>query len=51
MNLTWYFCALWLSEIWYEHWGRTGDLSAKARALVIFDRVMDGRIKPTGRRD
>lgn len=37
--------ALYLSEGWYDSWYRTRKPYAKARAMVLFDRVSTGRIK------
>lgn len=43
-----YFAALYISDIWHAAWRRNSrDLHAKARAMVIYDRVMDGQVKVT----
>jgi site-specific recombinase len=42
-NLTLLFMALYISEGWYDQWFRTGDVHAKARAIVLFDRVITDR--------
>jgi hypothetical protein len=34
------FEALYLSEVWYGYWRSKGSVYAKARAMVLFDRVM-----------
>lgn len=41
------FASLYVSEIWYSYWAdqpAKGKCHAKAKAMVIFDRMMDGRI-------
>lgn len=44
------FAGLYVSESWYEHWatnrglGLKSPLYCKARAIVLFDRVITGRI-------
>lgn len=38
------FAALYLSEGWYEAWRSKGSLHGKARAMVLFDRAMSGKI-------
>lgn len=37
------FAAMWHSGGWYEHWRTTGSLHAKARAVVLHDRVLNRR--------
>jgi len=37
------FAALYLSEGWYEHWARSQRPYSKARAMVLYDRVLTGR--------
>jgi len=44
MNEALFFAAMWLSEGWYESWRRDGRLHHKARGIVLFDRVINGRI-------
>jgi len=46
MDMTLFFAGLYLSEGWYEHWRVTGSLHSKARALVLFDRVITQRLLP-----
>jgi hypothetical protein len=41
-HLTWIFAALYVSEGWYDGWMRTGRLHNKARAVVLFDRCING---------
>lgn len=36
--------ALYLSEIWYEYWRSEGSVYGKARAMVLFDRTLAGRL-------
>ena len=37
------FAALYVSEIWYAGWKEGGGgLRCKARAMVVFDRIMAG---------
>lgn len=44
------FAGLYLSESWYEHWaskqglGSKSPLYCKTRAIVLFDRVITGKI-------
>ncbi len=40
-----FFAAMWHSEGWYEKWRMTGSLHAKARALVLHDRILNGRFE------
>ena len=46
------FAALWLSEGWYEGWYCGWELKPsrriawKARGIVLYDRVLTGRIAP-----
>lgn len=35
------FMALYCSEPSYSHWVRTNDLYSKARAMVLFDRIIN----------
>jgi hypothetical protein len=44
MNMTLFFAGLYLSEIWYSKFERDGSIHAKARAIVLFDRVITQRI-------
>lgn len=44
MNRTLFFAGLYLSEIWYSRWESHGSIHAKARAIVLFDRVITQRI-------
>ena len=44
MNLALYFAAMWLSEIWNSRYERTGCIYARARGIVLHDRVLSGRI-------
>lgn len=37
-----FFAALYVSEGWYDRWRRTGSVYAKARAMVLFDRILLG---------
>ena len=43
-----YFAALFIGDHWYRAWeeGRCG-IHAKARAVVLFDRVLNGEFKGT----
>ena len=46
MNQAYYtrfFAALYLSEGWYDYFARSKRIHARARAVVLFDRVMTGR--------
>lgn len=36
------FAALYVSEIWHSHWRSNGSLYAKARCMVMFDRIITG---------
>lgn len=36
------FAALYVSEAWHSHWRSSGSLSSKAKAVVLFDRLMAG---------
>ena len=38
-----FFAALYLSEGWYDYFARSGRAHARARAVVLFDRVMAGK--------
>ena len=38
------FAALYLSADWYGYFERSGRAHARARAVVLFDRVMTGRL-------
>lgn len=38
------FAALYLSEGWYERFRSRRSVAAKARAMVLFDRAMSGKI-------
>jgi hypothetical protein len=45
------FAALYVSEVWYAGWevyrlGRQRRLHHKARAMVLFDRVLTERMDP-----
>lgn len=40
--MTRFFAALYVSEGWHAHFLRTGSLRSKAKALVIFDRIVTG---------
>ena len=42
MNLTIFFAALYVSEIWHSSFRSTGSVYAKARSIVLFDRIMSG---------
>lgn len=35
------FAALYISEGWYDRWLRTKNLHSKARAMVLYDRVLN----------
>ena len=37
----WVFAALYVSEGWYDTWVRRKSLHAKARAVVLYDRVLN----------
>ena len=39
-----FFAAMWLSEGWYDYYARSKRIHARARAVVLFDRVMTGRL-------
>lgn len=39
-----FFAALYLSEGWYDYYARSKRIHARARAVVLFDRVMTGRL-------
>jgi hypothetical protein len=39
------FAALYMSEAWYDNWLRTKKLHSKARAMVLFDRVLNEEIR------
>lgn len=41
MDLQLLLMALYHSEGWYLHWLRKNDLHSKARAIVLFDRVLN----------
>lgn len=41
--MTLFFAGLYLSEGWYSKWENDGSLYAKARAIVLFDRVITER--------
>ena len=38
-----FFAALYVSEGWYENWRWTSRPHSRARAVVLFDRVLTGR--------
>lgn len=40
-----FFAALYLSEGWYDGFVRTGRIHNRARAVVLFDRAVTGRMK------
>lgn len=42
-HLAQFFAALYVSEGWYEGWIRTGRIHRRARAVVLFDRVLNGQ--------
>lgn len=44
MNLTLFFAAMYASDHWYQSYRDTGNIYHKARAIVTFDRVLNGRI-------
>ena len=47
MSQTYYtrfFAAMWLSEGWYDYYARSKRIHARARAVVLFDRVITGRL-------
>jgi len=44
MDLVTYFAAMWMSEIWYGRYERTGCLYARARGIVLHDRILTGRV-------
>ncbi len=44
MTLTHLFMALYHSEGWYLHWLRKGSLHSKARAMVLYDRVLNNEM-------
>ncbi len=41
----WLPWALWISEAWYQAWlfGPCSRISDRARAVVIYDRILNGR--------
>jgi hypothetical protein len=39
------FAALYISEGWYDNWRRTKKVYSKARAIVLFDRVINQEIR------
>lgn len=40
------FAALYVSEVWYSGWTRdTNRLHYKARAIVLYDRVLCGQVE------
>lgn len=39
------FAALYISEGWYDNWLRTKKVYSKARAIVLFDRVINKEIR------
>ena len=39
-----FFAALYLGESWYDFYRRKGSVHARARAVVLFDRVMAGEL-------
>lgn len=43
MNITRFFAALYLSSDWNNYYERTGNVAARARAVVLFDRVITER--------
>ena len=45
MNKARFFAALWLSEAWYLDWIRTRRLHRRARAVVLYDRVLCGEME------
>lgn len=42
--MTLLYAALWVSEGWYEHWRIKERIHSKARGIVLFDRVLNGRL-------
>jgi hypothetical protein len=40
-----FFAAMYLSEGWYEKYLRTGSVHSRARGIVLFDRVITGRLE------
>jgi hypothetical protein len=47
-----FFAALYVSEIWHGRWRSDGCLFSKARAVVLFDRIIAGedhRLRLNGR--
>ena len=41
--MTLHFAGLYLSEIWYSYYKQSGSIHAKARAMVLYDRVINDR--------
>lgn len=36
------FAALYASEVWHSYWRSHGSVYAKARAMVLYDRIITG---------
>jgi len=36
-------CALYLSAGWYDRYARTGSVHSRAKAVVLYDRILTGR--------
>lgn len=45
-HLAWLFAALYVSEGWYDNWMLRGKIHSKARAMVLYDRALNGAIHP-----
>ena len=42
------FAALYIGEVWYNAWEtKRCGIHARARAVVLFDRVLNGRLQGT----
>lgn len=44
MSLTLFFAAMYASDHWYQSYLSNGNIYHKARAMVTFDRVLNGGI-------
>ena len=42
------FAALYISEAWYDNWLRTKRIHSKARAMVLYDRVLNQEQRSIG---
>ena len=47
MNLTLYYAAMWVSEIFYARYDRLGCIYSRTRSIVTHDRILNGRISTT----